>query len=252
MPAPTFIIETVEKPTRYRMYDGGEGVWTPNRKIAQVFSEHGRNTLPLPSGGCWVKVEAPETQSNDTEPKFKVGDYVEFSDEHGTRKISFVTAIVPVGEYSATELGYAIRGDYGDHIRVADDIRPPPETPARCICHSGSVCTEGCEVGICHEGCNQFEVERAAFQRQLAKVLVKAGAKEVDLSAEVRRAVYQKPERIPCPPSPRGCGGSGFILIPRPVNSMSIFPDVDEVPCEVCHETGEVDPRDIESEGGDD
>ena len=55
-----YIIETVEKPTRYRMYIGGKGLWTTNRKIAEVFSEHSRATLPLPAGGCWVAVE-PET-----------------------------------------------------------------------------------------------------------------------------------------------------------------------------------------------
>lgn len=25
----------------------------------------------------------------------------------------------------------------------------------RCVCHEGSVCTEGCEQGKCHDGCSQ-------------------------------------------------------------------------------------------------
>lgn len=54
--------------------------------------------------------------------KFKVGDLVEFADEHGTPKRSNVTAIVPVGEYSSSEPGYAIKGHYGDYVRVASEI----------------------------------------------------------------------------------------------------------------------------------
>lgn len=45
-----------------------------------------------------------------------------FTDEHGQPQTSFITSVVPVGSYSATELGYAIQGTYGDYIRVAGDI----------------------------------------------------------------------------------------------------------------------------------
>lgn len=31
-----------------------------------------------------------------------------------------------------------------------------------CICHEGSVCTEGCERGLHHDGCAQNEVDRVA------------------------------------------------------------------------------------------
>lgn len=58
------------------------------------------------------------------EAKFAVGQRVAFTDECGKRQESEITRIVPIGEYSATELGYAIRGTYGDYVRVAGDITP--------------------------------------------------------------------------------------------------------------------------------
>lgn len=53
---------------------------------------------------------------------FNVGDRVRFKDEREKERQSVVIAIVPVGSYSATELGYAIRGSYGDYVRVAGDM----------------------------------------------------------------------------------------------------------------------------------
>lgn len=58
----------------------------------------------------------------ETNQSFQVGDKVRFEDEHGTPQVSIITRIVPQGEYSADEIGYAITGTYGSYVRVAADI----------------------------------------------------------------------------------------------------------------------------------
>ena len=56
----SYIIETVEKPTRYYMWDRGLYRWTTDRVEAHLFTEENREQMTLPKGGCWVSVREPE------------------------------------------------------------------------------------------------------------------------------------------------------------------------------------------------
>lgn len=56
------------------------------------------------------------------EMTLEVGDLVEFEDEVGTKRKSKITRIVPIGEYSSEEMGYALEGTFGNYIRLAKDL----------------------------------------------------------------------------------------------------------------------------------
>jgi hypothetical protein len=58
----------------------------------------------------------------------RVGATVDFTDEHGKSRRSKITRIVPIGEFSATEIAYAVGGDFGSYLRTADQLRTV-ETP---------------------------------------------------------------------------------------------------------------------------
>jgi hypothetical protein len=65
---------------------------------------------------------------------YKVGNRVRFTDKSGRKVVSYITRIVPKGEYSSKEEAYAIGGAsliedtqtieyiYGSYVRTAEEI----------------------------------------------------------------------------------------------------------------------------------